>query len=50
MAISKERITLDMSVKDMVFAMSGGNPGAMTACLELLSKGEKIDPDAFGGG
>lgn len=45
------RIKLEMSVRDIIIAMCGGNPGAITACAELLQKSEKIDPDdALGSG
>lgn len=48
--MANERIKLDMSVRDVIMTMGGGNPDALTACMELLSKGERVDPDAFGGG
>ena len=48
--MANERIKLDMTVQDMLFAMGGGNPGALTVCIQLLKDGEKIDPDAFIGG
>ncbi len=48
--MANERIKLGMSVKDLIVAMGGGNPGALKACMELLLKGEKVDPDAFSGG
>ena len=49
--MANERIRLNkMSYLDVIMAMGGGNPGALTACKELLLKGEKVDPDAFFGG
>ncbi len=48
--MAKERIKLEMTIQELIFAMSGGNPGAITVCLGLLENGEKIDPDAFPGG
>lgn len=48
--MASERIKLDMSIEDVIMAMGGGNPGALTACMELLSRGEEMDPDAFCGG
>jgi len=48
--MANERIRLGMSVSDVIRMMGGKNPGALTVCMELLSKGEKVDPDAFGGG
>lgn len=44
------RIQLDMSIKDAVIAMSNGNPGALSVCMQILEQGSIIDPqDAFGG-
>lgn len=48
--MANERIRLDMSVGDIIMAMGGRNPGALTACTQLLKHGEKVDPDSFGGG
>ena len=46
----KERIELTDSFLDMVMKMSEGNPGAVTALMELFTKYEAIDPEsAFGG-
>jgi hypothetical protein len=39
-----------MSVAEAVHAMSGGNPGALIACLELMKEGPNVDPDALFGG
>lgn len=39
------RIKLTDSIKDVVVKMSNGNPGAMSALMEMLSKGKTIDPD-----
>lgn len=44
------RIQLSDNTMDVVVKMSEGNPGAMTALMEILVKGEKIDPDSFMGG
>jgi hypothetical protein len=41
---------LKMTVRDVIITMSGGNPGAMTACMELTKETPKIDPDAAMGG
>lgn len=46
----KGRIELNMSGRDIVWAMSHGNPGAMAACSELLDKGDQVDPNSFSGG
>lgn len=43
------KIQLTDTTIDVVSKMSEGNPGAMTALMEILSKGEKIDPDGMGG-
>ena len=48
--MSQERIKLGMSVSEIVMVMSEGNPGAIQACMEILKKGEKVDPEAFAGG
>ena len=44
------RIQLNDNVISAVAKMSGGNPGAMTAMMEMIQDGEKIDPDSFMGG
>src|SRR3989338_1647639 len=44
--MAKERLTdLNASVMDIIITMSGGNPGALTACMELMRKGHLVDPD-----
>lgn len=44
------RIELTDTTISAIFKMSEGNPGAANVCMELLTKGEAIDPDnAFGG-
>jgi len=40
------RIRLEMSIPDVLYALSEGNPGALTVCLGMLKDGEAIDPDA----
>lgn len=40
------RITLGMSGMDAMFAMSEGNPGAVSVICDLMESGEKIDPGA----
>lgn len=35
---------------DVVRKMSGGNPGALTVCMDILEQGETIDPDGAMGG
>jgi hypothetical protein len=45
-----ERIKLDMTVQEIIIKMCGGNPGALTVCMELLTKGRQVDPDALSGG
>lgn len=39
------RIQLQDSTMDVVVKMSNGNPGAMNAIMEILSKGKLVDPD-----
>lgn len=46
----RERIRLDDTVIDIVRKMSGEIPGAAKVYVELLSKGEVIDPDGALGG
>jgi len=48
--MANKRIKFDMTTQDMLFAMSGGNPEALTVCTQLWKDGEKIYPDAFNGG
>lgn len=48
--MANERIRADMSVQDIVMAMSGGNLSAIITCMELLSTNKKVDPDAFDSG
>lgn len=44
------RIKLHDTPITAIAKMSDGNPGAMTAMMELIANGEKIDPDSFMGG
>ena len=48
--MAKERISLEMSVRDIIIVMGGENPGALTACMTLMRHGAKVDPDNFLGG
>lgn len=48
--MANERIKIHMSGQDILMAMSDGNPGALTACMQLLAHGGKVDPSALGGG
>lgn len=44
----RSRITMQMSLQDVVFEMSEGNPGAINVIMSLLT--ENVDPDnALGG-
>lgn len=45
-----ERIHLGDTVEDIIRKMSGEIPGAIKVCMELLYKGEEIDPDGALGG
>lgn len=45
-----ERIRLEMTMSELIYAMSEGNPGAVTALAEMIAKGPSIDPQAFMGG
>lgn len=42
----KSRIQLTDTTFDMIFKMSGGNPGAVTVLAAILKEGDAIDPDA----
>jgi len=44
------RIKLSDSGVEAISKMSDGNPGSLTAMMELLKEGEVIDPQAFTGG
>ena len=43
------RIKLNDTMFDVFHKMSEGNPGALTAMMEMHQSAEKIDPDAFMG-
>jgi len=44
------RIKLSDSIEDVMAKISGGNPGALTVCMNILKHAEEIDPDALVGG
>lgn len=45
----RERITLEDNLMSAIEKMSGGNPGAVTALIELAMAAPTVDPDsAFG--
>src|SRR3990172_6720792 len=46
----KERITLQDSGMTAIMKMAEGNPGALTVCLQLLERVERIDPGNCMGG
>ena len=48
--MSDERIKLHMTMPDMFYAMSEGNPGALMVCMQMFKDGEAIDPHSFAGG
>lgn len=51
MSYKKPRINdLKMTTIDVVKVMAGGNPGALTVCMKLLSEHKEIDPRAAFGG
>ena len=44
------RLNLEMTLSDCIAAVAGGNPGAISVCVQAIKNGAKIDPDsAFGG-
>ena len=44
------RIEMNDNKTSVLHKMSGGNPGALNVLLQILSKGEKIDPQGAMGG
>jgi hypothetical protein len=44
------RIELTDSPFDMIVKMCEGNPGAMSALMDMIKEGEKIDPQGVMGG
>ena len=44
------KLDLNDSVEDIMIKMSEGNPGAISVCMMLYTKGGAIDPDALFGG
>lgn len=44
------RIDLSDDGMSAIVKMAEGNPGAMQALMELLTEGEKVDPQSFMGG
>lgn len=43
----KNRINFDMTILDIITAMSEGNPGAVTTIVGLFDKNKQVDPDSF---
>ena len=41
------KIQLHDSLKDILLKMSMGNPGAISAMMEIIHQGEKIDPQCY---
>lgn len=39
-----------MDFREVIKAMAGGNVGALTACCDLMEKGDQIDPGLVGAG
>ena len=50
MSYNNPRLTLEMSMMDMVMAFSEGNPGALNVIMSLMENEARIDPDSFVGG
>jgi hypothetical protein len=48
--MANERIKLHMTMLEIFSALSEGNPGALTACLELYKAAPQIDPSNVLGG
>lgn len=50
MSYENPKIELDMSMQDVIYVMSEGNPGAINVLMAILTNNAEIDPqDAFGG-
>lgn len=45
--MANERIELGMSFKEIMLVMAKGNPGALTVLVQLVKRGEQVDPDAL---
>lgn len=45
-----KRITLSDSIASAISKMTGGNIGAVNACISLMKEGEKVDPQNIMGG
>jgi hypothetical protein len=43
------KLDLKDTVMDAIIKMSEGNPGAITALMEIIQKGNSIDPQSFAG-
>jgi hypothetical protein len=50
MSYDKPRINLMDSGIDILMKMSGGNPGALRVCMDILQRNSGIDPDDAMGG
>ncbi len=48
--MNRSRIELTDSPQQVLTKMSDGNPGALMAMMEIIEKGDAIDPQAFAGG
>lgn len=48
--MKQAKIQLTDSMPDVLSKMSGGNPRALTVCMQILKDGEQIDPDNAMGG
>jgi len=44
------KIDMNDSIEDIMIKMSEGNPGAISVCMMMYTKGGAIDPDALFGG
>lgn len=43
------RLKIDMNTNDMLFALSEGNPGAITVMMDSVRENRDIDPDNWAG-
>lgn len=47
--MSSERIKLQDTLSEVIFKMSDGNPGALTAIMALFESNVRVDPDDWMG-
>lgn len=48
--MKKSKVKGTDTAMDVLIKLAEGNPGALSVCMQLLTEGKKIDPQAFMGG